>query len=110
MKVSGNLATALLGIGICAAVCVAFVPRIVRHLGPGHTVKGPGDAYGEAFAVLFLWALLVLVSVVASLLASLLAWFAARHAGLGPGMKWGCWLPVPLAVAASAWLWSKLPG
>jgi hypothetical protein len=105
MKIANFLAAAFLGLGVTAALGIAFAPQIVRRLSSGPSVKGPGYSEGVAFAAVLLVAVCALVAVVASLL----AWLAARRAGVSAGALWSCWLPVRLAGAAALWLWTRLP-
>ncbi len=83
---------------------MAFAPELTRYLESGPSVKGPGHAEAAGIILLLWIGGLALVAV----FAALLAWLAARHAGAGAGLLWGCWIPVPLVAVAALRLWRTL--
>lgn len=104
MKISLVLAVALLGVGVVAAVAMAFSPELTRHLQSGPSVKGPGSAEAAGIVLLLLTGVLGAVA----LAAAPLAWLAARHAEASSALRWSCWLPALLAIVAALRLYRKL--
>jgi len=104
VKTSLILAITLLGVGIAAAIAMAFAPELTQRLQSGPSVKGPGSAEAAGIVLLLLIGAMALVALVTAPL----AWLAARHAEASSALRWSCWLPVVLALVAALRVYRKL--